>query len=260
MISFNIYAQKYRVYYDMNYKNDSLTNEYRNKKMILDLNNERKLFYSYELYRSDSTLISNEKLGKPTMSKSMDYEFMIIRKSKQISKIYRVFYDIYELQEELLTFNWQILPETKKINNLICQKATLEYKGRNWEAWFTLEIPYNEGPYIFNGLPGLIISMYDTKKDYIFSMAGLTKDYKEIYENDKGFKSIKINKKQFEKIYNDYYNDPYKEVKAGKIMMNFKNEKGEKVTPNWNELTKYKQEDIKSHNNPIELSDAVRYP
>ena len=254
-------AQKYRIFYDMEYKTDSTSSEYTNKKMILDVDKQRAMFYSYKLYQSDSTIISNEKIGRPTMSKSMDYEFMILKKTaiKQISKIHRILYDIYELQEDYPNFNWKILSETKKINNLTCQKATLDYKGRTWEAWFTLDLPYSEGPYLFNGLPGLIISINDVKKNYIFNMYGLIKDYHDIYESNQRFKSIKINKDQLEKVHIDYYNDPYKEAKAGKIMMNFKNEKGEKITPNWNELTKYKQEEIKQNNNPIELSDSINF-
>lgn len=261
-ISFGIlHAQKYRVYYDMDYKQDSLSSEYKNKKMILDVNNNMKRFYSYKLYRSDSTVISNNKFGKPTMSTSLDYEFMVLKKDNpnQISKIYRIFFDIYELSDEPEIFKWKILSETKKINKLTCQLATLDYKGRKWEAWFTSELPYNEGPYIFNGLPGLIISMYDTKKNYIFNMSGLTKDYQDIYQDDKRFKSININKSQLNKVYMDYYNDPYKEAKAGKIKINFENEKGEKIIPNWNEITKYKQEEIKQNNNPIELSDSLNF-
>ncbi|MGO8609046.1 hypothetical protein ACC848_39460, partial [Rhizobium johnstonii] len=78
----------------MDYKQDSLSSEYKNKKMILDVNNNMKRFYSYKLYHSDSTVISNNKFGKPTMSTSLDYEFMVLKKDNpnQVSKIYRIFF------------------------------------------------------------------------------------------------------------------------------------------------------------------------
>ena len=257
-----IYSQKFRVHYEMDYKPDSLQDQYVKKNMILDVNDNVNRFYSYQLYRSDSTLIANEKTGKMTMSKSMDYEFMVIKKPllKENIKFYRILYDTYELKQDQPIFDWKILSEKKTLNNLICQKATLEFKGRQWEAWFSTELPYSEGPYIFNGLPGLIISMYDTNKNYIFNFSGLSKDYLDVYKDRGQFKSIKINKSQFDKIRIDYYNDPYKEVKAGKIMMNFKNEKGEKIEPNFNELAKYKQYEIKKNNNSIELSESLKYP
>jgi hypothetical protein len=43
-------------------------------------------------------------------------------------------------------------------------------------------------------------------------------------------------------------------------MMNFKNEKGKKIEPNFNELAKYKQYEIKKNNNSIELSESLKYP
>lgn len=257
-----MHSQKFRVHYEMDYKPDSLQDQYVRKNMILDVNDNKNRFYSYKLYRSDSTMIANEKTGKMTMSKSMDYEFMVIKKPllKENIKIYRVLYDTYELKEDQPIFDWKILSDKKTLNNVICQKATLKFKGRQWEAWFSTELPYSEGPYMFNGLPGLIISMYDTNKNYIFNFSGLSKDYLDIYKDREQFKSIKVNKSQFDKIRIDYYNDPYKEVKAGKIMMNFKNEKGEKIQPNFNELAKYKQYEIKKNNNSIELSESLKYP
>lgn len=41
-------------------------------------------------------------------------------------------------------------------------------------AWFTTEIPINEGPYKFNGLPGLIIEMYDTEQIFKFSLVSIS--------------------------------------------------------------------------------------
>ncbi|WP_449401469.1 hypothetical protein [Chryseobacterium wanjuense] len=41
--------------------------------------------------------------------------------------------------------------------------------------------------------------------------------------------------------------------------MKFVDESGKEITPNYNELTKAKQEIIRKNNNPIELSEAIRY-
>lgn len=64
--------------------------------------------------------------------------------------------------------NWKILDEWAKIDKYTCQKATIDYAGRTWIAWFDRNIPINAGPYKFKGLPGLIIKLEDQNGDYKF--------------------------------------------------------------------------------------------
>nr|WP_081964210.1 GLPGLI family protein [Porphyromonas macacae] len=49
------------------------------------------------------------------------------------------------------------------------------FRGRTYEAWFTPQIPLKEGPYKFDGLPGLILQIMDTQKHYIFDCVGIEK-------------------------------------------------------------------------------------
>tara|TARA_B110000259_G_C14026931_1_gene405061 strand:+ start:604 stop:1344 length:741 start_codon:yes stop_codon:yes gene_type:complete len=58
--------------------------------------------------------------------------------------------------------NWELSNEVKTINNIKCQKATTKFRGRNYVAWFTSEIPVYFGPWKLNGLSGLILEAYDT--------------------------------------------------------------------------------------------------
>lgn len=57
----------------------------------------------------------------------------------------------------------------KKLENR-CQKATTKKYGRVWIAYFTARNSFRFGPYKFSKLPGLIIEVYDDKKDYWFSL------------------------------------------------------------------------------------------
>lgn len=86
--------------------------------------------------------------------------------------------DFLEYIEDFSVFNWVLLDETKTIGNYKAQRAYCYYGGRNWVAWYTTEIPINDGPYKFYGLPGLIIKVYDEEEHYIFEMTKL-----ERYEN-----------------------------------------------------------------------------
>ena len=60
-------------------------------------------------------------------------------------------------KDVLLNWNWQISNETKIISNYNCRKATSNFNGMLFTAWFTDEIAVNIGPDKFDGLPGLIL-------------------------------------------------------------------------------------------------------
>lgn len=67
----------------------------------------------------------------------------------------------YKISEKIPQIKWEITNETKFINEYLCSKATCDFRGRSYVAWFTEDIPIRFGPYKFNGLPGLIIEIYD---------------------------------------------------------------------------------------------------
>ncbi|SHF46036.1 GLPGLI family protein [Chryseobacterium vrystaatense] len=72
--------------------------------------------------------------------------------------------------KEPVISNWKLMNETKVINTISCKKAEVNFKGRNWTAWYSTEIPFPYGPYKFSGLPGLIVKITDEKGDYNFEL------------------------------------------------------------------------------------------
>ncbi|ADF51653.1 MAG: GLPGLI family protein [Zunongwangia sp.] len=60
---------------------------------------------------------------------------------------------------------WNITSETKAIGKFTANKATAHFRGRDYTAWFTPEIPLPIGPWKLQGLPGLILEAYDTNKE-----------------------------------------------------------------------------------------------
>lgn len=66
--------------------------------------------------------------------------------------------------------NWELKDEKKEILGYKCQKAICEFGGRQYEAYFTSEISIPNGPWRFQGLPGLILEVKST--DEAFSLIG----------------------------------------------------------------------------------------
>lgn len=167
-----------RFLYELTYKVDSTNlNNIQKEYFYLDFYDKESRFASEKEIEKDSTMYAITKSGNNLTA------FSMIGKVKPKFKYYVIknfdnntmqFYDIglksLYYEENLVKIPWTIQSETKKFGNTLCQKATANLYGRNWTAWFTKEIPINDGPYKFSGLPGLIINLYDEKQDYVFLM------------------------------------------------------------------------------------------
>lgn len=80
---------------------------------------------------------------------------------------------LFKYEEEMNAFDWEILDDTLTVGDYLCQKAVCQYGGRTWEAWFTDELPFEDGPYKFHGLPGLILKVADTRNHYRFDLVSV---------------------------------------------------------------------------------------
>lgn len=104
--------------------------------------------------------------------------------------------------------NWILKNESE--NHL--KKATINFLNRNWIAYYDENIPINDGPFIFRGLPGLIVELQDEQGYFKWKLTSYTIDY-----DDKNYtrellnfrlpKANKINEKDFKKtMIDDFYN------------------------------------------------------
>ena len=85
--------------------------------------------------------------------------------------------EIYYVREELLeTEDWQLYDTTREIGGFLCKRATIDFGGRAYEVWYTLDIPTNIGPYKFHGLPGAVVSLEDPAKEVIFKLVHVEYD------------------------------------------------------------------------------------
>jgi len=80
----------------------------------------------------------------------------------------------YQCVEDYETQKWDIKDSTKQVVGYSCQLASCTFRGREYFAWFTLDIPISDGPWKLNGLPGLILEAYDSADHYHFTAVGVS--------------------------------------------------------------------------------------
>lgn len=257
MVSVFLKAQSSSFIYQLNYRADS--DNFKSEKNIfyLDIKNKESLFRSDKFRESDS-LRAKRGWGNGFDMEYNHKQLYVYKKNGNNEILKYVFvpliYSTYAIpiNEE---FHWEIIDEKKKIGNYNCQKAKVEYGGRNWTAWFTNEIPLQQGPYVFYGLPGLIIKISDEKLDYDFELIQIRDfKWKELY-TDKFQK--KITWEDFKKLQKNFYNEPLSMFNKSEITSY--DESGNKIKTNFKEMTGNIQKRIREKNNPIELNHKVEY-
>jgi len=201
----------YKVTYSLSFSLDStdLDNK-KSEDMVLFLGD------NISSYSSRAKLIKNKVVVKGntahTSKESLTaFPYIIIKnhKNNYLAYTLQIVDDYFYYEQNLNVFDWKLHDETKVINNYNAQKATTSYSGRDYIAWFTQEIPISDGPFKFNGLPGLIIELSDTKNHYNFTLKS--------FEKLKPTVSFKINLKQYiltdkEKLFEVWYRyrkDPF---------------------------------------------------
>lgn len=93
--------------------------------------------------------------------------------------------------------SWELHLQQQSILGYVCQRATCHWRGRDFEAWFTADIPVGMGPWSFNGLPGLILKLYDVDKLYTWEAVGLRSGNFPIRKR----KDIRFNKEKRDKVH-----------------------------------------------------------
>jgi GLPGLI family protein len=184
----------FKATYKLIYQPDS-TNE-KNKEsetFLLYINNEMSQFLSYNNALNDTSFLEIQK-GNMTTEEVVQNALAAprVKTHLKVNKIYQeskmellteMMARLYKYYQPLNLMDWTISNQSKNINGYNCQNATTSYAGRDYVAWFDAEIPISDGPYKFYGLPGLIISVYDTQEHYKFDLVGLEKGNYEIKRN-----------------------------------------------------------------------------
>ncbi|MBB6329496.1 GLPGLI family protein [Chryseobacterium sediminis] len=267
LIILSLNSQTHRFIYELQLKMDSTESEYQKFNMILDINPKEVKFYGRNLLIADSL---NKKFGNMD-NKHVDMTGQIVKRkinTTENENFINIKFGYYSFKTND-KIKWNISNETKQVQQYTLQKATAKFGGRSWIAWFNKEIPFNEGPFKFSGLPGLVFEIYDTKKNFIYHLIKsqeLTQIYptNDFLESNFGNKAVPINEKQKYKLIMEFYNDPFafERNNFNKSNNDLKININGKEIRNLDELntqTKNMQEVIRKYNNPLEIDKAMHY-
>ncbi len=168
----------------------------------------------------------------------------------------RIMRDQYKYKEPAIPLKWKFTGKTKKIGKYSVQEATVHFGGRQWTAWFSLQIPIHDGPYVFCGLPGLILELYDAHGDYHFEIASIKQLATPYAVNATEPRIKKVTKDQFIKAYKNNRANPL--ASLGRVVQLLK--KSDRKFPNprtgkmitGQELIHKIKETVRTRNNYIE--------
>ena len=259
------FAQNKRFIYEYKFISDSTKiDDVKTEMMFLDTTKDGSKYYSYTVFNSDSLMKVNlEKQIAATGSMNITSDMRKGDVRYSVTKTYpdykinlhrRLGMDAYNISDDR-KINWKILSEKEKIGEWNAQKAEADFAGRHWIAWFSTDIPIQDGPYKFRGLPGLIVKIEDKTGSHKMELKGIKNIVGDVDVNVWEAKEIVVNSRQFQKVIKEYENDPTKGIKqiqmgGTSIVLTGKDGTSTKIAKDQEDRMKNQ---IKKDNNRIEL-------
>ncbi|WP_339653014.1 GLPGLI family protein [uncultured Salegentibacter sp.] len=250
----NLQAQdqySYKATYQLEFQEDSTDeNSIKSETGVLYLSEEQSRYSSLGKAVKDSL----ENMRNPVVMRMDEYNQMTdfkytIYKDYQDNELIlaeKVFQYELKYKQDLKQIDWEIQPENKEILGFSVQKATGDFAGRNYVAWFAPELPFSDGPYKFSGLPGLILEISDLKNHYHFSLTAFQELANPVDKllNLDNYKTV--SQQELDQVRDDYDRDPIGTMQKAGIKFGWSEEDETKTRKELSE--KYKK-----RNNPIEL-------
>ncbi|MDD2951910.1 MAG: GLPGLI family protein [Parabacteroides sp.] len=234
---------RFTVQYQATIVTDTLHPEKKEEEtMMLKVGDKCSIYYSYAKYLTDSVFEADKASGT---SQEVILEHLRQYNSKINAQIYKNYpagktttldalaASRFRCEEKEERPEWTLLPDTMTILSYPCRKAICHFKGRNYEAWYTPEIPRSEGPWKLSGLPGLILKAQDSQGHYAFTGTGIerSREKSPILFGGNDFEPISRNNLQ--KAYERYAADPigYIALTSPQVKVTVTNDNGKSYQP-----------------------------
>ncbi|SFF93097.1 MULTISPECIES: GLPGLI family protein [Salegentibacter] len=250
----NLQAQdqySYKATYQLEFQEDSTDeNSIKSETGVLYLSEEQSRYSSLGKAVKDSlkNMTNPVSMRMDEYNQMTDFKYTIYKDYQENELILaeKVFQYELKYKQDLKQIDWEIQPENKEILGFSVQKATGDFAGRNYVAWFAPELPFSDGPYKFSGLPGLILEISDLKNHYHFSLTAFQELANPVDKllNLDNYKTV--SQQELDQVRDDYDRDPIGTMQKAGIKFGWSEEDETKTRKELSE--KYKK-----RNNPIEL-------
>ncbi len=268
-----------RFFYELTFKPKSDSAKLEKVMTVLDIVKDRSVYRDYTMLAQDSIMkVQIEAMQKSGVFKDMSKSIRMPKFSEKVVKTYpdmkiqyieRIasgFSPMGIAYTETPKFDWKISNEKEKIGAYNAQKATAEFGGRKWTAWFTTELPFQDGPYKFSGLPGLIVKIEDDAKNYSWVLQGNRKvpNWEELSYAEKisnmSLKVTEMPREKFEKTFNEFKKDPFataRPMMTQEIMSKTIPGMDGTIGDMMKKQEKMYKDFFNANNNPIELTQSA---
>lgn len=255
-------AQSKRFYYSLHFKRNAKDSSFVKDLLVLEINKNNNVFLSNDYITIDSlnSIRKNDQVfAYPKFKDILEYH----KSNNSFDFTHNLSMKYYQFNAKK-KINWTIHKERKEIGNFQTTRATAEFGGRIWTAWFCPDIPFPYGPYFFYGLPGLILEVSDEKENFNFSFVQ-NKNYDEELNSTEivkklfGERKINIKETDWPKIQLNYFNNPLSEYRKGEAFIT-KDDGSKYSAHDYRILEKAIQNQIRNSNNPVELDKSLKYP
>ncbi len=195
-------SAKYKFSYDLTFVYDStkINSTLKNKLVLLIGDHESKFFLDdvLQVIKTATGTVKAFQLVESRGLAATEIFKNFKTKKETITTDLRIQVPVYE--EDIPELNWNITNESMVILSYTCKKATTTFLGRQYEAWFTPDIPINNGPWKLGGLPGLILKANDVQNYYIFECTGIESLKKKIPIVKYDLKYVSTTRKDLNKL------------------------------------------------------------
>lgn len=211
---FDLDEEVLRVVYSVNLGFEKDTTRRIEMQYVLQVGPSYSKYVSLERFQSDSLLLNGDsQIFRRAQLYNNKANFLLVEDCYYISRTEsrltftgRLAADDFRYEEILPEISWRLSREEREICGYKCMKATGQFRGRLYEAWFAPKLPSPAGPWKIQGLPGVILSVQDSEKACMIEATRIIGGSGKIRMSE--YPYIKVSRQQYEKMQRQILHDP----------------------------------------------------